>query len=136
MITKFNSIQIEENKLVLSQNKELKTEIFFNELNKASITIEKKTLYFKFLIYLIPLIVLANYFLNILSTEYNFIVIYVYLYFLFKLKNRRRFVLQVTLNNGLMYYKKISEDDKLENREIVTQIRVKLFNYKVEQISA
>jgi len=136
MITKFNSIQIEENKLVLSQNKELKTEIFFNELNKASITIEKKTLYFKFLIYLIPIIVLANYFLNILSTEYNFIVIYVYLYFLFKLKNRRRFVLQVTLNNGLMYYKKISEYDKLENREIVTQIRVKLFNYKVEQISA
>lgn len=76
MAIKFNAIRVEEKKLVLSQKKELKIEIFFNELERVSIALQKKPSYLKFLLYFIPFFILANYFVSILSAEINFIIVY------------------------------------------------------------
>jgi hypothetical protein len=129
--TKFETIRLTENGIMLSDKSSKQKEILFSELDKIYITVNKisQTQEALFILVLIGIT-----FISLLFLQAEIIIpIFIFITFIIilKLNQYKSYGLKIRLKNGTYFKKQIPSKLKYETVAIVNDIVKEFYNYKI-----
>lgn len=128
--TKFDTLNIIDNGLILIKKNKEKNTILFSELNK--IYIEKCKLSLRNKIGLISLfLILIAIFSRYLPIEIELLTSILLIPLFAKISNHKRYLLKILLKDGTFLVKKINQDTKQEHIKMVNMVRKEIFDNHV-----